>query len=220
MDWCQRSRTVSIAPRRPRPNPGAPALHRLNRSEYANAIRDLLALPVDPATLLPADDSSEGFDNMASVLGVSPALMQAYVSAAAKISRLAVGDPTTTASMTTYPAPRGISQTGHREGLPLGTRGGILVQHVFPLDAEYELRVARGGAGFGLSAVGCRRAGRDHARRRTRAPDRTRQSARRWATEDHRGATHHRRRRRAQDQWVWRGRSRSRSWRSAPASGA
>jgi len=123
------------------PNPGAPALHRLNRAEYANAIRDLLDLPVDAATLLPGDDSSEGFDNMASVLSVSPALMQAYVSAAAKISRLAVGDLTTTATITTYQAPRGLAQSGHREGMPLGTRGGILVEHVFPLDADYELRV-------------------------------------------------------------------------------
>jgi len=137
------------------PNPGAPVLHRLNRAEYANAIRDLLALPVDAATLLPGDDSSEGFDNMASVLGVSPALMQAYVSAAAKISRLAVGDPTISADLTTYLPPRGLSQAMHREGLPLGTRGGLLVHHVFPLDAEYEFRVGRGGAGiFGLAPVG------------------------------------------------------------------
>jgi hypothetical protein len=136
------------------PNPGAPALHRLNRIEYANAIRDLLDLPIDPVTLLPGDDSSEGFDNMAGVLSVSPALMQAYVSAAAKISRLAVGDMTTTATIATYQAPRGLAQSAHREAMPLGTRGGILVEHVFPLDAEYELRVGRGGAGFGLSAVG------------------------------------------------------------------
>jgi mono/diheme cytochrome c family protein len=138
-----------------RPNPGSPALHRLNRTEYANAVRDLLDLPVDVATLLPGDDSSEGFDNIASVLSVSPALMQAYVSTAAKISRLAVGDPTISAGMTTYLAPQGLSQAGHREGLPLGTRGGLLVQHVFPLDAEYELRIGRGGGGlFGLPAVG------------------------------------------------------------------
>jgi cytochrome c551/c552 len=137
------------------PNPGAPALHRLNRTEYGNAVRDLLDLPIDAASLLPGDDSSEGFDNMASVLSVSPALMQAYVSAAAKISRLAVGDPTISADLTTYQAPRGVAQTGHREGLPLGTRGGLLVTHVFPLDAEYEFRVGRAGGGFfGLPAVG------------------------------------------------------------------
>ncbi|HET9272542.1 MAG TPA: DUF1592 domain-containing protein [Vicinamibacterales bacterium] len=137
------------------PNPGAPALHRLNRTEYANAVRDLLELPIDAASMLPGDDSSEGFDNMASVLGVSPALMQAYVTAAAKISRLAVGDPTISTDLTTYQAPRGMSQTTQREGLPLGTRGGLLVTHVFPLDAEYEFRVGRAGGGFfGLPAVG------------------------------------------------------------------
>jgi hypothetical protein len=137
-----------------RPNPGTPGLHRLNRAEYANAVRDLLDLPVDATSLLPGDDSSEGFDNIANVLSVSPALMQAYVAAAAKISRLAVGDMTTGPGNTTYTAPRGLSQAEHREGLPLGTRGGILVQHVFPLDAEYEIRIGRAGAGFGLPAVG------------------------------------------------------------------
>ena len=137
------------------PNPGATGLHRLNRTEYGNAVRDLLELPIDAAALLPGDDSSEGFDNMATTLSVSPALMQAYVTAAAKISRLAVGDPTITADLTTYFPPRGMSQTGQREGLPLGTRGGLLVQHVFPLDAEYEFRVARAGGGlFGLPPVG------------------------------------------------------------------
>jgi mono/diheme cytochrome c family protein len=137
------------------PNPGASALHRLNRTEYGNAIRDLLDLPIDVAKLLPGDDSSEGFDNQAAVLSVSPALMQAYVTAAAKISRLAVGDPTISADITTYTAPRGLSQAEHREGLPLGTRGGLLVQHIFPLDAEYEFRIGRAGGGlFGLPPVG------------------------------------------------------------------
>jgi hypothetical protein len=136
------------------PDPGVRVLHRLNRTEYANAVRDLLDLPVDPAALLPGDDSAEGFDNIASVLSVSPALMQAYVSAAAKISRLAVGDPTTSPGITTYPAPRGLSQADHREGQPLGTRGGIVVRHVFPLDADYDFRVSRTGSGFGLTAVG------------------------------------------------------------------
>src|ERR1044071_9134492 len=93
------------------PNPGAPALHRLNRAEYGNAVRDLLDLPIDPAKMLPGDDSSgEGFDNMASTLSVSPALMQAYVTAAARISRLAVGDPTISTDLTTYQAPRGIDR--------------------------------------------------------------------------------------------------------------
>ena len=136
------------------PNPGAPALHRLNRAEYANAIRDLLQLPVGAATLLPGDDSRDGFDNIASALSVSPAHMQAYVAAAAEISRLAVGDPTTSPEITTYTAPRGLSQAEHLDGMPLGTRGGFLVEHVFPLDAEYEIRVRRAGGGFGLRAVG------------------------------------------------------------------
>jgi hypothetical protein len=136
------------------PNPGAPALHRLNRAEYANAVRDLLDLPVDAAAMLPGDDSSEGFDNIASALGVSPALMQAYVSAAEKISRLAVGDPTTTSEIATYPAPRGLTQAETREGFSSGTRGGFVVDHVFPLEAEYEFRVTRTAGGFGLPAVG------------------------------------------------------------------
>ena len=118
-------------------------------------MRDLLDLPINAAALLPGDDSGEGFDNMASALSVSPALMQAYVTAAAQISRLAVGDPTISAGVTTYFPPRGMSQAGHREGLPLGTRGGLVVQHVFPLDAEYEFRIGRAGGGlFGLQPVG------------------------------------------------------------------
>ena len=95
-------KTRSIAPPPPLRTRAHPALHRLNRTEYANAVRDLLDLPVDATALLPGDDSSEGFDNIASVLSVSPALMQAYVSAAAKISRLAIGDPTISSGITTY----------------------------------------------------------------------------------------------------------------------
>jgi mono/diheme cytochrome c family protein len=136
------------------PNPGAPVLHRLNRAEYANAIRDLVALPIDATTLLPGDDSSGGFDNISNALSVSPALMQAYVAAATSISRLAVGDPAASSSITTYRAPRGLVQADHLEGQPLGTRGGMLVTHVFPLDAEYEFRIGRGFGGFGLETVG------------------------------------------------------------------
>jgi mono/diheme cytochrome c family protein len=135
------------------PQPGAPVLHRLNRAEYANAIRDLLDLPFAAATHLPADDSSAGFDNIASALSVSPALMQAYVSAAARISRLAIGDPSISPGGTTYSVPRDVSQEIHVEGLPLGTRGGLLIEHVFPLDAEYEIRVGRSGRFFGLRNV-------------------------------------------------------------------
>jgi Protein of unknown function (DUF1592)/Protein of unknown function (DUF1588)/Protein of unknown function (DUF1587)/Protein of unknown function (DUF1585)/Protein of unknown function (DUF1595) len=130
-------------------NPGAPALHRLNRTEYANVIRDLLALDVDVKTLLPPDDSSEGFDNIADALGVSPSLIQGYVSAAMKISRRAVGDRSLIPSQVTYTAASGLSQDRHIEGLPLGTRGGFLARHTFPLDAEYEFTVSGGGPGPG-----------------------------------------------------------------------
>jgi hypothetical protein len=136
------------------PNPGTTALHRLNRTEYANAIRDLIALPIDVSTLLPPDDSAEGFDNVADVLAVSPQLIQGYVSAATKISRLAVGNPEISADKVTYRIPRGLTQADHIEGLPLGTRGGMLIRHVFPLDGEYDFRIARSGVGVGQSSVG------------------------------------------------------------------
>src|SRR3954463_6764845 len=136
----------------PGANLDAPALHRLNRTEYANAIRDLLALDVDATTLLPADASSDGFDNIADALGVSPSLIESYVSAAMKISRRAVGDKTLTPTQITYAAPGGLVQDKHIEGLPLGTRGGLLVRHTFPLDAEYEFSV--NGAGPGGGAAG------------------------------------------------------------------
>src|SRR5213075_789913 len=126
----------------------APVLHRLNRTEYANAIRDLLALDVDVASLLPPDASSEGFDNLADALSVSPTLIQGYVSAALKISRLAVGDRTLAPSPVTYQAPTGLKQDYHFEGLPLGTRGGMVVTHTFRLDGEYQI-AAGGGRGGG-----------------------------------------------------------------------
>jgi cytochrome c551/c552 len=124
------------------PNPGVTALHRLNRNEYANAIRDLLALDVDVSTLLPADDSSEGFDNVADVLKVSPSLMDRYVSAGAKISRLAVGDPALGATTATYRTASG----GGANDLPLGAPGGLAFRHYFPLDGVYSAKV-RGGGG-------------------------------------------------------------------------
>jgi cytochrome c551/c552 len=123
------------------PNPGRPALHRLNRAEYANAIRDLLALDIDSATFLPTDDASYGFDNVASVLGLSPALEERYIAAAGKISRLAVGDPATGPIVDTYRVRSDITQDDHIEGLPLGTRGGVLIHHNFPLDGEYVIKV-------------------------------------------------------------------------------
>jgi Protein of unknown function (DUF1592)/Protein of unknown function (DUF1588)/Protein of unknown function (DUF1587)/Protein of unknown function (DUF1585)/Protein of unknown function (DUF1595) len=130
--------------------PGLPALHRLNRTEYANAIRDLLALDVDVSAMLPPDDAAAGFDNIADVLGVSPALIEGYAAAAAKISRLALGDPSIGLDRATYRVPGDISQDAHVDGLPLGTRGGIVVRHTFPLDAEYDLQVGQaGGARLG-----------------------------------------------------------------------
>jgi mono/diheme cytochrome c family protein len=118
------------------PNPGRPMLRRLNRSEYANAIRDLLALDVDASALLPADDSAYGFDTIGDVLGVSPSLQERYLSAAAKISALAVGDTTRGPVAETYRVRQDLSQNQHLEGLPLGTVGGLAVQHVFPVECE------------------------------------------------------------------------------------
>jgi len=123
------------------PNPGRPALHRLNRAEYANSIRDLLALDIDPAALLPVDDMTHGFDNMSDVLTVTPSLMDGYIRAAAKISRQAIGDAHASAAMVTYRIPRVISQMRHVEGTPFGTRGGISVVHNFPADGEYTFKM-------------------------------------------------------------------------------
>ena len=119
------------------PDPGGPLLHRLNRAEYANAVRDLLALDIDPAALLPPDDSSSGFDNVADALGVSPALMERYLSAADQVSALAVGDPAILPSSFTYHVRADTSQSEHVDGLPLGTRGGLLARPTLPLDGEY-----------------------------------------------------------------------------------
>ncbi len=123
-----------------KPNPGRFILHRLNRTEYANVIRDLLALDIDPASLLPPDDESYGFDNIADVLGLSPALLEQYVSASRKIASLAIGDPTISPSIDTYRTRPDLSQDQHVEGLPLGTRGGLLTTHNFPLDADYTIK--------------------------------------------------------------------------------
>ena len=135
-----------------RPFAGTPALHRLNRAEYSNAIRDLLALDLDAASLLPPDDSAAGFDNIADVLGVSPALIEGYATAAAKISRLAVGDSSIGLDRVTYRAAGNLSQENHLDGLPLGTRGGMIVRHTFPLNADYDVQIGPGRSG-GLGAV-------------------------------------------------------------------
>ena len=117
-----------------------PGLHRLNRTEYANVLQDLLDLNIDPAKYLPSDDSTHGFDNIAGALGVSSTLVEAYVSAAQKISRLAIGEAATP-SLTVYRTPEDTSQDYHIEGLPFGTRGGMLIRHVFPSDGEYQITI-------------------------------------------------------------------------------
>src|SRR5215475_11585038 len=117
-----------------------PGLHRLNRTEYANVIKDMLDLDIDPAAYLPSDDSTKGFDNIAGALGISSTLVEAYVSAAQKISRLAVGEPTTP-SLKVYRTLEDTSQDYHIEGLPFGTRGGMLIKHVFPSDGEYQITI-------------------------------------------------------------------------------
>jgi hypothetical protein len=122
--------------RKARQNPGSKVIHRLNRIEYANAIRDLLDLEIDAETLLPPDDSARGFDNIAGSLTISPTLLEAYVSAAQRIARTAIGYWKTPME-STYIAPGDTSQTQQIEGLPFGTRGGMLVRHNFPADGEY-----------------------------------------------------------------------------------
>jgi hypothetical protein len=121
-----------------RPDPGRAPLRRLNRTEYANAIRDLLDLDVDVSALLPADNTSYGFDNVADVLTMSPVLMERYLAAARRITAVAIGDardiPVTA---DTYRVRADRSQDAHVDGLPIGTRGGLVVRRVFPLDAEY-----------------------------------------------------------------------------------
>ena len=120
--------------------PGRVPTHRLNRAEYANAVRDLLALEIDGAELLPADDVGHGFDNLAGTLALSPALMERYLSAARRISRLAVGDPTIGPGFTskTYVVPINMAQNDRMsEDLPFGSRAGLAVRHRFPLDGEY-----------------------------------------------------------------------------------
>ena len=124
-----------------RPYAGQPALHRLNRTEYANSIRDLLDIQVDVTPLLPPDDMSHGFDNMADVLTVTPSLMEAYLRAAARISRMAVGDTSAPVLTSTYSVQKVESQMHHVDGTPMGTRGGIAVVHNFPADGEYTFKL-------------------------------------------------------------------------------
>lgn len=119
--------------------PGRPGLHRLNRTEYQNAVRDLLALNINAADFLPSDDSSNGFDNQAGALTLSPALLEAYLSAAVKISEMAVGI-SSGATQKLYRVPEDANQNFRIEGLPFGTRGGIKFTHNFPVDGEYTFK--------------------------------------------------------------------------------
>ena len=124
------------------PNPGRPVLQRLNRVEYTNAVRDLLAVDIDGETLLPADDSRHGFDNIGDVLTVSPALLERYLSAARKITRLAIGESDVAPAVETYTVPKYYQQEARmNEDLPFGSRGGIAVRHHFPLAGEYVVKV-------------------------------------------------------------------------------
>jgi mono/diheme cytochrome c family protein len=129
-----------------RSTPGRYVVHRLNRSEYGNAIRDLLALDINVAELLPSDGANFGFDNIADSLKTSPLLLERYLTAAQRISILAVGDPDARPGTTEYSISREFTQSGYIDGLPLGTRGGTVVRHVFPADGEYKLsgRLVRG----------------------------------------------------------------------------
>ena len=130
-----------------RPNPGSVVVHRLNRTEYARQIKDLLALDIDAAALLPKDTKGEGgFDNIASVLKVSPSFLDQYIVAAHDVSVQAIGNNTPSAAPTVYRAPPENDQYRHVDGLPLGTRGGMVVEHLFPADGEYVFNINQGGA--------------------------------------------------------------------------
>jgi len=137
--WLERELDAAAAAH---PDPGrTDTFHRLNRSEFHNVIRDLLALDVDVTALLPADDGSYGFDNIAGVLGISPTLLERYLSAAKKISRLAVGRPTPSATAESIRLATDLTQDVRVDSLPFGTRGGTRFEFTFPEDAEYGFRV-------------------------------------------------------------------------------
>jgi mono/diheme cytochrome c family protein len=124
------------------PNPGRPVVHRLNRAEYTNAIRDLLTLDIDGREWLPADDSGYGFDNIADVLSLSPSLLERYMIAAAGISQIAVGDPALRPTRQTYRTrPTFIQEGRMSDDLPFGSRGGLSVKHYFPVDGEYRVKI-------------------------------------------------------------------------------
>jgi len=136
------------------PNPGRPTLHRLNRNEYHNAIRDLLALDIDAASLLPSDNEAYGFDNMADTLSLSPVLTERYLGAAARISQMALARVRGTPSPETFFTQADLDQRSRvSDDLPLGSRGGIAVRYYFPVDAEYQIKMMLGELGLG-GAIG------------------------------------------------------------------
>src|SRR5262245_4810859 len=149
VSWLETSLDAAAAAN---PNPGRVALHRLNRAEYANAIEDLFGLRIDAAALLPKDDQASGFDNVANVLKVSPSFLDQYVAAARAVTNQAVGNPEPKPASVVFRPMRG-DQSAHIDGLPLGTRGGLLVEYVFPADGEYKFNInglASGGYVRGL----------------------------------------------------------------------
>jgi hypothetical protein len=133
------------------PNPGRPAIHRLNRAEYSNAVRDLLAIDIKPGALLPVDDSGYGFDNIGDVLSVSPSLLERYISVARKVSRMAVGDPVLKPSVEEFLNPLKNAKDRVSDDLPFDSAGGMSMEYYFPLDAEYVINVKAGGGENGGS---------------------------------------------------------------------
>ena len=129
------------------PDPGRPAIHRLNRAEYSNAVRDIFALDVDPGNMLPVDDSGYGFDNIGDVLSVSPALLDRYISVGNKVSRLAVGDLKQKPADETFEPKRQGRPERVSDDLPFNSEGGLSIDYYFPLDAEYVFRIRAGGQG-------------------------------------------------------------------------
>ncbi|MEQ1760537.1 MAG: DUF1592 domain-containing protein, partial [Vicinamibacterales bacterium] len=130
---------------------GTPSIHRVNRVEYANAVRDLIALNVDPAALLPPDEPAYGFDNIGEVLALSPSLLERYSAAAAELSTLAVGNAAdVVAGAKVFRAPADFSQDKRNDGLPLGTSGGMLITPTLPLDGEYVIRATLFTTNLGL----------------------------------------------------------------------
>ncbi len=136
------------------PNPGNVVVHRLNRTEYQREVKNLLGLEIDAATLLPKDTKADGFDNVATVLKVSPSFLDAYIVAASEVSARAIGSANAGPSSTMYRLSNGATQGSHLEGMPLGTRGGLLVEHLFPADGEYVFNVNQSGGGGGGYVAG------------------------------------------------------------------